>query len=88
MQNIESNEIKPRAKEISIGSNVWCGNHVISGKGVSIAEYCICAMNTMINKDCKTPNSLLAGIPARIINGKYRRIFDLDEEMALSQQFE
>lgn len=83
IENMESLEIKPRSASIYIGNNVWCGNRVMIGKGVFIADNCICGMNTFVNKSCEIPNSLLLGIPAKIHSGRFRRIFDINEEKSL-----
>lgn len=87
IENMESGEIKPRSAPIYIGNNVWCGNRVVIGKGVAIADNCICGMNTLVNKPCEIPNSLLLGIPAKIHSGKFRRVFDLDKENYLISKF-
>lgn len=86
LRDLETSEVKPRTSPIQIGNNVWIGNHVIIGKGVSIADGCICGMNSMVTKSCYTPNTILIGIPAKPRAGKYARIFDFEEEAFLANK--
>lgn len=53
------------ALPITIGNNVWIGANVSVMPGVTIGDGCVIAANTVVTKDIK-PNSLVAGVPARI----------------------
>lgn len=87
IEDINTHKIKPRSLPISIGNNVWCGNRVVIGKGVRIADNCICGMNTLVTKSCDMSGALLLGIPAKIHGENLRRIFDVNEENSLIQKF-
>lgn len=88
VRNIETGEIKPRTAPITIGDNVWIGNHVSIAKGVTIANGCICGQNSFINKSCTEPNTILVGCPAVQKNSGYTRIFDLEEERELANKLD
>lgn len=50
----------------TIGRGCWLGGRVIVLPGVNIGEGCVIAAGSVITRDCK-PNSLYAGIPAKIV---------------------
>lgn len=86
VKNIETGKVRKRTAPISIGDNVWIGNHVSIAKGVTIADGCICGQNSFINKSCTEPNTILVGCPAVQKNSGYTRIFDLEEEKKLAME--
>ena len=49
-----------------IGSNVWCGAHVVVTSGVTIGERCVIGANSVVTSDIP-PFSVAAGAPARVI---------------------
>ncbi len=52
---------------ISMGDHVWvCSDSHIS-KNVTIANGCVVAQRSLVNKSCLTPNTLIGGMPAREI---------------------
>lgn len=51
---------------IKIGNNVWIGMHATILKGVTIGDGAIIAAGAIVSKDVP-PNTLVAGIPARVI---------------------
>jgi acetyltransferase-like isoleucine patch superfamily enzyme len=53
-------------KPISIGNNVWIGSRALIMKGVAIGDGAIVAAGSIVTKDVP-PNSMVAGIPAKII---------------------
>lgn len=83
IENIESGEIRSNTQEINIGSNVWIGNHVCIAKGVCIKDGCIIGQNTYVNKSVSDNNKIVVGIPMRILNGYFHRIWDNNIEKQL-----
>lgn len=73
--NLETNEIENPSKSIKIGSHCWFGENTMVLKGVTIADNCILGAGSIATKDCTTPNSIYAGIPAKLIktNVKWSR---------------
>lgn len=58
-----------RAK-ITIGENCWIGAKVTVLAGVAIGDNSIVAAGAVVNKSMP-PNSIIAGVPARVIKGIY-----------------
>lgn len=55
------------AAPITIGDQVWIGSNTKIYKGVSIANGCIVAGGSVVTKSIYEPNSLIAGIPAKVV---------------------
>lgn len=55
-------------KPVSIGNHVWITSHSKIGKGVEIAHDCIVAKGAVVVKSHFTPNSLIGGVPAKMIH--------------------
>lgn len=53
-------------KSITIGNNVWIGDKVTILKGVKIGDNVIVAANSVVSRSVP-PNSIVAGIPAKVI---------------------
>ncbi len=67
---------------VVIGSNVWIGNRTTVTPGTIIPNYCIIASNSLCNKDYSSipPDSIIGGIPAKVLKTGYRRIFAYEEQ--------
>jgi acetyltransferase-like isoleucine patch superfamily enzyme len=66
---------------IEIGPGCWVGSRVTVLPGVTIGPGCVVASGSVVTADC-TPNSLYAGIPARLI----RPLDDHEPRAAVSEQ--
>jgi|GEM_PF-1177798 len=58
--------LPPYSAPIVIEDNVWIGCNVTILKGVTIGSGSVIAAGAVVNKSC-SPNSLLAGVPARVV---------------------
>lgn len=56
----------PDCKRIKIGSRVWCGQNVTILSGVEIGDDVVIGACSLVNKAIPS-NSIVAGVPARII---------------------
>lgn len=65
--DVNTGEILNRAKSINIGHHIWCAGDNSILKGVNIPDNCIVARGSIVTKAFSEPNSLYAGIPARMI---------------------
>lgn len=52
---------------ISIGNHVWLTSNSIITKGINIAEGCIVAQGSIVTKSIEERNTLIGGIPARLL---------------------
>ena len=55
------------AKDIRIGEHVWIGSQVTVLKGSSVADHCTVGANSLVCKAHRTPNCVLAGVPAKVL---------------------
>lgn len=65
-------------KPVKIGNNVWIGEHVVILQGAEIGDGCIIGANTVISGKTYPDNSIIAGVPGRVIkqfrNGEWVRV--------------
>lgn len=50
---------------ITLGSHVWLASYTRVGKSVYIADGCVAAQMSLVNKSHSVPNTLVGGVPAR-----------------------
>jgi acetyltransferase-like isoleucine patch superfamily enzyme len=61
---------------IIIGEKVWIGHNVIISKGVKLANNIIVGSGSVVKKSFSTPNSIIAGNPAEMIDEGYEADFE------------
>jgi len=76
---------------IKIGDGVWVGTRVIVSKGVELAPNTIVGAMSFVNKSFEEPNTVIAGVPAKVIKrgvvwDRSRRYEYTAEEMAQKLQ--
>lgn len=59
--------------DIEIGYHTWVASDTIISKGVSIPDECIVAQRSLVNKSFTMSNSLIAGIPAKVVRSNVKR---------------
>ena len=57
--------------DILIGRHVWIGSWANIAKSTSVADGCIVAQNSLVSGGHDTPNTLIAGMPAKDIKNNY-----------------
>lgn len=62
---------KPMEGDILIGRHVWIGSWANIAKSTSIADGCIVAQSSLVSGRHDTPNTLIAGMPAKDIKNNY-----------------
>lgn len=67
-------KIKSMSGTIVIGSHVWVASNSEISKNVIVAEECVIAQHTLVNKSFLIPNSLIAGIPAKVVRENIIRL--------------
>lgn len=76
-------------KEVSIGKNCWICNTSTIAAGAKIPDYTIVGSNSLVNKDMSDipPNSIVGGIPAKVIRSGYRRVYNSELESEIIKFF-
>lgn len=62
-----NNQRLEREKPIIIGEHVWIASDTKIAKGTIIADNCIVAQNSLVNTTFYEKNTLIGGIPAKVI---------------------
>ena len=58
--------LTPSSHPVTIGNRVWCGNRVTILAGVTIGDDVVIGAGSLVRDDIP-PNSIVAGVPARVI---------------------
>lgn len=61
------NDFVPSHAKVTIGNNVWFGEHVTVLKGVSIGDNCIIGAGSIVTKSIPK-NSVAVGVPAKVVS--------------------
>lgn len=68
LYDIESGErLNTATQDVKVGNHIWIAANVTISKNVQIADGCIIAAGSFVNKSVPTPNVMLAGTPAKVI---------------------
>lgn len=90
--DVESRKVEPNTKPIRIGNYNWLGSHTFVKKGTVTPPYTIVASpNALLLKDYSTslePYSILGGSPARVVAHGKRRVFNYQNETAITKALE
>ena len=66
--DIDSGErLNTATQDVKVGNHIWIAANVTISKNVQIADGCIIAAGSFVNKSVPTPNVMLAGTPAKVI---------------------
>lgn len=84
IENMDNGTILMNTRGVEIGRNVWIGNHAIISKGVRIADGCIVGQCSFVNKSVNEEHKILVGSPAKCLDGKFSRIWDVRREKELA----
>ena len=87
--NFQRGGVKQIARPITIGDYCWiCNNSTISG-GAHLPHKTIVASNSLVNKDMSDipEESLIGGIPAKLLYTGIRRIDNVELERKIRQHF-
>jgi len=64
---------------VMIGDDTWIGHNVIVCKGVKLANGIIVSSGSIVKNSFSTPNCIIAGNPAEMVDEGYKPVFkDLD----------
>lgn len=82
MEPEDSPGFYPISKKIVIGSYCWISNRCTVAPGAVLPNNVVVASNSLVNRDFSalSPNSLIGGIPAKLIKERYARVWDTNRE--------
>lgn len=82
MEKVAAEGFYPISRPITIGSHVWVCNRCTICPGVEIPDYTVVASNSLVNKNFSHlhPNSLIGGIPAKLLKEGIARVWDYSRE--------
>ncbi|PAF51071.1 hypothetical protein BKH43_02350 [Helicobacter sp. 13S00401-1] len=61
-----------KGKFIRLGDHVWVGADVKILKNVTIASGCVVGTRSLVSKEFKIPNCVIAGVPAKVVKTDIR----------------
>ena len=67
MNNVNIGANGGSSKAPQIGNNVYIGPGAVIYGDISIADGCYIGANAVVNKSFVEPNSIIAGVPAKVI---------------------
>ena len=76
LQDTQTGKIHDKHKQISIGDNVWICYRSVLLKGTHIPNGCTIAADAVVSGKFEIDNSILAGVPAKIVKSNITRHID------------
>ena len=67
----ENGQARPIEGDIVIGSHVWIASYSNIAKNAYIANDCVVAQNSLVNKSFEKPRCLIGGIPAKVLKENF-----------------
>ena len=67
-----NNRLNTATQDVDIGQHIWIAANVTISKNVQIADGCIIAAGSFVNKSVTTPHCMIAGTPAKVIKTEVR----------------
>lgn len=88
--NYNTGDIPPCSRPVEIGDHCWICNTSTVAPGAVIPSTTIVASNSLVNKDFSSipPNSIIGGMPARLICSGYRRVLNIKKEREITRYYE
>ena len=88
--NFKKRTINNQTRPIKIGDNSWIGNSCTISAGAILPDNTIVASNSLVNRSTNSipENSVIAGMPAKIIGTDCRRVFNKSLANELRKYFE
>lgn len=82
IENLDNKKIKNLYRPIFIGDHCWIGNRTTIQPGTRLPDRVIVSSNSLLNKDYIKmgikPNTLIGGLPARVLRENVRRDYEHD----------
>lgn len=88
MEKVDAPGYYPISRPVIIGSYCWIGNRTTINPGSVLPDYTTVASNSLVNKDFSflNPNSIIGGIPAKLIREGWTRVWDTKREFTYHTQ--
>lgn len=90
MKNTKDNSILPLSRPVIIGARNYIGSKVTLLPGTITPDNIVIGYGSICNKDYRNlipENSVIAGIPAKLVKENTVRIFDLEKEAEITSFF-
>lgn len=90
IKDLKTNLIQNYSGSIFLGAYNYIGGRVLIHKNTITPDYCIVAANSICNKDYTlfvAENSMIGGMPAKLLKDNCVRIFDINKEKQIFEYF-
>lgn len=88
IEEVASGTYLKKTAPVVIGNNVWIGNRTTVTKGTVLPDFCMVGSSSLCNRDYSDVprDSLIGGMPARLIRTGYRRVASYAEEARITKE--